>query len=152
STVQWALGTGQHVSMWGPYQIKQELYCRALEQCKALKSGKMQYKVLDAGHFSSRVCNCIHGVSSILGGSRLHVMSPNFGDLASFYVLQRMRPWIIDCSHTEDWIVPALGLDCYPIIHRGWERPHRHHGCPTAVIGANQYKLDTQPEPDICIE
>ena len=120
---RWAVETGQRISMWGPYQIKPELYRRAMEQLCRLKAGRVRYKAVDTGYFTGIASNCIHGVSSSVGGTKVHVTSPNYGETASYYVLQRMRRWVInpDCKH--EWLVSALGLNCYPIIHREWENP-----------------------------
>jgi hypothetical protein len=34
-----------------------------------------------------------------------------------------MKPWILDCQHTEDWLLDALGLNCYRLIQRDFENP-----------------------------
>jgi hypothetical protein len=123
TSIRWALSTDQRISMWGPYQIEGDLYCRALKQLALLQSGKVRYKAIDTGYPLSFASNCIHAVSSVVGGIRLYVSRPNHGETASFDALRRMRPWIIDYEHRHDWLVPALGLNCYPIIHREWEKP-----------------------------
>jgi hypothetical protein len=123
STMRWAMATCQRTSMWGPYQIERDLYCRAMERLALLQSGKVRYKAIDTGYPLSIVSNCIHAVSGIVGGIRLYVSTPNFGETASFDALRRMEPWIIDCEHKHEWLVPVLGLDRYPLIHRDWEKP-----------------------------
>jgi hypothetical protein len=38
--------------------------------------------------------------------------------MASYYILQEMRPWIVDECRKHYWVSQALGLDAYPIIYR----------------------------------
>src|SRR5207302_1010792 len=115
----------------GPYQIDCDLYNRALGRLEELNSGSVLYKANDAGRRSDRVSNCIHAVSTIPDGVRIRVASPGWGEPASFHVLNRCKPWIIDPDCIHPWVSQALGLDEYPIIYRGpWERPRS-----TAVFG-----------------
>ena len=43
---------------------------------------------------------------------------PGWGEVASFAVLLRMRPYILDSERDYPWVSAALGLDCYPLIYR----------------------------------
>lgn len=122
-TIQLALREHERVSLWGPYQIEPELYHRALERIEELESGTVLYKANDAGRRSDHVSNCIHAVSAIARGRRLVVASPGWGEVASYAVLLRLEPWVIDCRRTHDWLVSPLGLDAYPIIYRSWQPP-----------------------------
>jgi hypothetical protein len=123
-TVRYVLHNDERVSMWGPYSIDRELYCRALRQVGLLESGEVRYKAVDAGYPSDRVSNCIHAVSSITEGYRLRVLSPGWGEPASYFITRELEPWIVDCDqHKYKWVSTALGLDCYPIIHRDLENP-----------------------------
>jgi hypothetical protein len=124
ATIRWALNTGQRVSMWGPYRIDQDLYCRAVRQVRLLESGTVQYKAVDAGWPGTVASNCIHAVSSIEGGRILRVLSINHGETASFYVTLRLSPWILDGRRKHEWVSARLGIDAYPIIHRELENPH----------------------------
>jgi hypothetical protein len=123
ATLRHVLASGERVSLWGPYQIHPELYHRAWRQAALLQSGEVLYKAIDAGHRSDRVSNCIHAVSSLAEGHRLTVASPGWGETASYLVLQRLEPWIIDPCRSHPWVGSALGLDHYPIIYRDWENP-----------------------------
>ena len=44
------------------------------------------------------------------------------GSATVFAVLRRMRPWILD-ETPQTWLASSLGLDAYPIIYRGTDRP-----------------------------
>jgi hypothetical protein len=81
------------------------------------------YKANDTGRRSDRVSNCIHAVSAVADGRRLRVASPGWGQVASYAVLRRTRPWVIDPGCTHDWVASALGLDAYPVIYRDWGPP-----------------------------
>src|SRR5262245_21633190 len=122
-TIRFALGDGQRVSLWGPYQIDPELYYRASRQQALLESGQVRYKAFDTGYPTDRVSNCIHAIGSIAEGYRVRVASPGWGETASYALLRRLTPWICDPCRTHPWLARALGLDCYPIIYRDFEAP-----------------------------
>jgi hypothetical protein len=122
-TLRWAAATEQRVSLWGPYQIDRELYGRALGQIASLESGEVRYKAVDSGCQSDRVSNCIHAVSAVADGHHLLVLSPGFGEVASYRVGLGFRPWIVDPCQRHDWVAARLGLDGWPLLRRGWEAP-----------------------------
>ncbi len=122
-SLQVAAEDHQRTSLWGPYQIDPDLYNRALQQIQLLQSGQVRYKAVDTGWSTDRVSNCIHAVSSIAEGHRLRVLSPGWGETASFAVLRRFQPWIIDQDRKHPWVASALQLDGYPIIYRDFEQP-----------------------------
>ena len=118
STLRYVLKNGERVSMWGPYQISPDLYCRALKQIARLESGQLLYKADDTGFPARRVSNCIHAVSEVVDRPLIIVASPGWGEMASYYVLREMRPWVLDEQTRHYWVSSALGLNCYPIIYR----------------------------------
>jgi hypothetical protein len=122
TTIHWALDTQQRISMWGPYQIEPDLYYKAMDRLAHLGSGRVRYKAIDSGYSSDRVTNCIHAVAGTVGGLRVRVGTPGWGETASFTVLQRFRPWIYNRDEVHSWVGSALGLDEYPIIYRDWGR------------------------------
>jgi hypothetical protein len=121
-TLRWALDDGQRVSVWGPYQVEPEVWGWAIRRRGVLES-QVQYKANDAGYNSARVSNCIHAVSSVIEGPRLRVASPGWGETASYAILRRFMPYVIDCGQTHPWLIYALGLDCYPLIYRDAQSP-----------------------------
>jgi hypothetical protein len=123
ATMRWCLATGQRISMWGPYEVRKEIYDAALAQSALLEGGSVCYKVIDTGYRSDVACNCIHAVSSVYDGHRVRVFSPSFGETASWYLTQRFEPWILDCRCRHEWVASGLRLDCYPIIRRDFESP-----------------------------
>ncbi|HVS35653.1 MAG TPA: hypothetical protein VMS17_08725 [Gemmataceae bacterium] len=124
-TLRYALSEDEHVSMWGPYRIDEELFYGAARQRDVLESGQVRYQAIDSGYPTDRVSNCIHAVSSSISGWRVRVLSPWFGDTASWAILQRFRPHIINADETHQWVFDYLQLACYPITRRDFENPRR---------------------------
>ena len=115
----------ERVSLWGPYRIDETLYNGARWQYSLLQSGEVRYKAVDSFYATDRVSNCIHAVGSSVNGSRPRVLSPGFGEVATFIVLQTFKRYIIDTNQTHEWVFAYLGLDHYPIIRRGFDcNPH----------------------------
>jgi hypothetical protein len=123
TTLRYVLDSGERVSLWGPYPIEPELYFRAMRRIAQLESGEVRYKADDSGRNDNRVSNCIHAVGAIADGIRIRVASPGWGEVASYVILQRLRPWIIDRNAPQRRLATALGLDCYPIIYRDYQAP-----------------------------
>jgi hypothetical protein len=122
-TLRHVLSEGERVSVWGPYQINRDLYLKALAQKQLLESGQVRYKANDIGYPTDCVSNCIHAISSIVEGHRLHVVIPSWGETASYYIQRQLMPWIIEPCRTHPWVASALGLGSYPLIYR---RPDEH--------------------------
>ena len=77
----------------------------------------------DSFHDRHKVSNCIHAVSSVDRGYRLWVISPEWGETASWFVLKRMKPWLLDGDQIYLCIASRLGLDSYPLARRPLENP-----------------------------
>ncbi len=123
ATLNYVLANGERVSLWGPYEIDRQVFFRALDQIAHLQSGRVQYKAIDSFYPSSRVSNCIHAVSQVLDKRRVHIASPSWGETASYFVMIRLLPHVIDPCRRHDWVARALGLDRYPILYRDLEPP-----------------------------
>jgi hypothetical protein len=113
-----ALGNDERVSMWGPFQICREVYLAAIARIGVLQSGQILYKAVDFGYPGDRVNNCIHAVSSVVDGHRLHIAPLCCGETASFRLVHVLTPWILDPHTIHPWVGKALGLGRYPIIYR----------------------------------
>ena len=120
-TIRDALDHEERVSLWGPYRIEPELYRLALERKAELDSGCVEFKSIDSGWPTDRASNCIHAVADVVGGSRVRIASPGWGETASYAVLMRMRPWIVSRTELYPWVSSRLGLDQYPLIYRDFE-------------------------------
>jgi hypothetical protein len=122
-TIRWCVNNDMRISVWGAYRIDRELYNRAVAQVSLLESGQVRYQALDMGRPTDRVSNCIHAVSSLSQGFRLRVGTPGWGEMASYYVLKELEPWICEPRTTYPWVGSALGLDQYCLIYRDFESP-----------------------------
>lgn len=123
TTLRLMLAEGERVSLWGPYQIQKCLYDRAFAQWRHLESGEVRYKAVDTAYPTARVSNCIHAVSDIAQDApRLRVLSPGWGEPASFLITHAMLPWIIEPGRTYPGVADELGLGAYPLVHRGLDR------------------------------
>jgi hypothetical protein len=120
SSLAWAYSVNARVSMWGPYEIQEELYERAVAQERKLSAGGLLFKMVDGRFRSELAINCIHAVSDIdTDQGRLHV-GPARGDAASHAVAWHLERWIIAPEQTHPWVCELLGLDRYPILRRDW--------------------------------
>jgi hypothetical protein len=118
-TMRHVLETGDRVSLWGPYRIEKELYCKALDQIARLERGTVKYKAIDSGLPNALVSNCIHALSDVTGSLlRPRIASPGWGEVASAIVKDRFEPYILDDQQIYPWVVEALGLRQYPLIFR----------------------------------
>jgi hypothetical protein len=51
----------------------------------------------------------------------LRILSPGFGDTASWAVTQRFKSFIFDTDETHEWVYSNLGLQDYPITRRDFD-------------------------------
>lgn len=123
TTIRWCQDNCMRVSLWGPYRICPDLYYLALKQKAHLESGAVRFKALDSFRNTQRVTNCIHALADVLDERRVRIASPGFGETASFVILKRYEPFILDRDCPQSWVVFALGLEQYPIIYRDFGRP-----------------------------
>jgi hypothetical protein len=119
-TIGYALSTGARVSLWGPFHIDGELYRRAANQVGLLTSGRVEYKMFDAGYSSDCAANCIHALSCLADGQRVYLGFPGWGEVASATLVSQFQPWILDRGALYPWVACALGLELYPIVYRSW--------------------------------
>ncbi len=123
-TLNWVLCGGHRVSLWGPFQIRKELYGMGLCQIARLETGATWYKAVDTGYFCSVACNCMHAIMDINSERRgMRISSPGWGEHASETITHGMDCWLIDPCTTHPWVAELLGLGKYPITQRNWEPP-----------------------------
>jgi hypothetical protein len=123
TTIRFHMDNDTRVSMWGPYRIDPDLYCRALKEIALLQSGEVQYKTADHFRFSDHVCNCCHAISALADGQKFILGSRGWGDSASEFILkEKLKPWVIDPDRSCPWVASAIGLDRYPISRREWRK------------------------------
>lgn len=107
--------SGRKVRWWGPYEINEELFQRAVKRVEFLNSGKVRYKALDDGFrgpakFNSPggASNCVHAVSDIGGDMNQGL---NWGYSGSQKVVKHLRQFIKkDATAEADWLIIKLGV------------------------------------------
>ncbi len=121
-TLKWALETDQQIMQWGPYEIPEASYSRAMNRIAELDSGKVKYQCIDPLFFRARrVSDCIHGVSDMdPSAGRFRYLLIRFGEDASRHIVSRAfsSSVLIDPEKTHPWINQRLGLDQFPIVHK----------------------------------
>ncbi|MFL5341173.1 MAG: hypothetical protein ACJ8F7_13580 [Gemmataceae bacterium] len=122
TTLQAVLSQCEEVAAWGPFEIQERLYCRALRHKQQLEADEIRYKTIDFAHNPNRVSNCIHALTVFnTENRRLRVGRTNFGERASFQVAQSYADWIVNSCQTHCWVADILGLNDYPIKWRSLE-------------------------------
>jgi hypothetical protein len=123
SSLRWAESRNCRVLMWGPYEIDQELYDRAIQQEARLRSGRVLYKALDRRFRPGIASNCIHAVSDLDVDNGLLDTGHGRGHAASRQVAQHLNGWIIDRGQTHSWVANRLFLTD-PAADR-WDLPQQ---------------------------
>ena len=75
---------------------------------------------------TGRGSNCVHAISDSDALFRRQAYPlAYFGDAASQHILRQLvlRGAVPDPDTTHDWLIPALGLDRYPITRREYTPP-----------------------------
>jgi hypothetical protein len=123
-TMRYVTESGEHVSMWGPYEVWHGFAHRFLTQKAFLESGGVGYQCVDSVGEAAREGtgnNCIHGITDmdpVYDRGRYPLAF--YGISASNVLIRRLMksPIFINPEATHDWIIPAGGLDEYPIRRR----------------------------------
>jgi len=117
-TLRRAKSLNLRITMWGPYQINEELYERAVRQEKHLKQGAIGYKALD-GRFRPNVAsNCFHAISDVDADNGLLNTGTAHGDEATLMVLNHLKRWLLRPEEVHDWVARRMGVSD-PAIVRG---------------------------------
>jgi hypothetical protein len=95
---------------WGPFEVKAELYERALKQIDRLRSGTVLYKAIDLKQRPASATNCFDAVADIDTDRGLLAVAPAFGREASERVVEHLERWIIDPGKTYPTVNEKLGL------------------------------------------
>jgi hypothetical protein len=129
TTLRTVLNNGEHVALWGPFETWHGIYQRFVTQQAFLESGVIGYQCTDEIGEAARTgtgCDCFHAISDMdpqFDRRRYPLIS--YGYPASANIVRQIaeRPILIHPGQTHDWLIPVLGLDHYPIIHRQYHGP-----------------------------
>lgn len=107
------------ITLWGPFEICPELYCKAGRRLNYLESGVPLFNAVDRAR-RPLVLDCIHALSGVdADPGALHTRS-GYGNIASYFCVEHLSRWIIDCDRTHDSLIARLCLDRYPMERRGY--------------------------------
>jgi hypothetical protein len=126
----------QRVSVWGPFEIRPELFEKAGCRIRELESGRLKYKSYDGFFHSAKVVNCIHALTGLVERDRVHILSPGWGDVASHHVAELLTPWMTDRCATHDHVARELGLEQFCLGYRKLSEKPRHFGEPNVPLTA----------------
>jgi hypothetical protein len=123
-TIVYALGNGERVSFWGPYECRASFYRRFLIQKAFLESGRIGYQCDDNAGEAARTgngCCCIHAITDMdpeYGRDNYPLLW--FGDPASEHVVNRLHEArvVLQPETEHDWLIEALALTAYPLCRR----------------------------------
>ena len=123
-TLDFVIGNGEEVVMWGPYELRTSMYRRSLIHKQFLESGVVGYQCIDTVGESARTglgCDCIHAISDMDPQyDRYRYPLIFYGFPASRRLVHEAarRQAFIDDDVEHDWLICRLGLDRYPIERR----------------------------------
>lgn len=129
ASVHMALDKGESISLWGPYKVPPGVYKKLMIQKGFVESGVIGYQCIDTvgeAGATGTGSNCIHAISDSDALFRRQAYPlAYFGDAASEHILRQLvlRGAVPDPETTHDWLIPALGLDRYPITRREYTPP-----------------------------
>lgn len=127
-TLHYALGEGEHVAQWGPYECRPELFYRAAVQKQFLENGGMGYECVDTAGEAGRTgrgSDCIHAITDMDPQyTRARYRLIRFGIAASRFITGELgrRDMLLHIDKRHDELNRLLGLDAYPIHHREYPR------------------------------
>lgn len=102
------------VSAWGPYQVTEDLWHRAVAQKSRLDGGSILYRAAD-DFADDSINNCLHAVGGVIRepGERryVYVFPANWGESGSFWMALLLRPWYVEPCRTHPGVMCRLGLD-----------------------------------------
>jgi hypothetical protein len=120
ASLDWARKVNGGITAWGPFQIKKELFDKAMRQIQRLESGQVLYKAMDRAYRPGVATNCIHAISDINDQQGLLFTGASRGESASQAVLIHFRPWILGPGTTHRWLLAHLPLMNNPINYRSF--------------------------------
>jgi hypothetical protein len=119
ATLEWSRRQRFRISVWGPFEINQQLFDYARQKIQRLDSGAFTYRMIDTSQRNVSTSNCIHAVADVVPGPPLS-FGTAYGDSASLRAARHFRPWIRNPEQTHDWLYARLKLDEFNVQRRGW--------------------------------
>lgn len=152
-TIRQMLDTNQEIAMWGPYEAWHGLYVRFTTQKAFLESGQIGYQCVDAIGEAARQgngCDCFHAISDMdpmFDRRRYPLRQYGQGATANIVKQVQDRPVLIQPGKTHDWLIPALGLDAYPICRETYQGISQEFSPDAIRALADQQQCQRGPLP-----
>ena len=118
----------EHVSVWGPFEAPEHIYCEFMTQKARLESGRVLYQCIDSFRNPETVSDCIHSLTDIdRMNSRSAYPLSRFGDEAAseFVKVIKARGRFAAGGPSVEFAYQVLGLQCYSISRRTTEESCR---------------------------
>jgi hypothetical protein len=116
-TIQEMRRNGEHIALWGPYEVRPGFFHRFLVQKAFMESGQVGYQCIDSVGEAARHgsgCDCIHAITDMdpLFDRNRYPLT-YFGQSASLNIVRQIhtRPVIVGPEADHGWLLSALGLD-----------------------------------------
>lgn len=106
------------VSVWGPYLIKEELFCKLRDQAQRLDGGTIKYKGTDTFFPAPVALNCYHAIWNVSHPMRKFAGPFTGGDTTGGKTVHLFREWIVCPEQTHDDILKLIGVDQEPLVRR----------------------------------
>jgi hypothetical protein len=107
----------EHITMWGPFVIRPEVYERSIHVKQRLESGQVQYRAIDTAR-DMLISDCIHAVAAVDPQfGRDHYPLIRIGKPASRFIARQVmtRSPYDQWQYDNSWLIPYLGLNRHPI-------------------------------------
>ena len=109
------------LSMWGPFKIPETWFADARRYKATLDSGAIRFRTFDRGDRRPDLNHCVHAITYTDPALKAAAAPVTwYGELVTRKVAGAMatsgvvpEPFV-----THDWLIPALGLDRYPLTRR----------------------------------
>jgi hypothetical protein len=101
---------GSQVAMWGPFQIKKELYDMAVKQAELLNRNEIDYICLDWRYRGAGASNCHHAVSDLDTTQPPLNTGTARGHGAAVLVVQHFARYIVQSTDDTKWLTDRLNI------------------------------------------
>ncbi len=110
ASIRWAESVGSKTSMWGPFEVKKELYDMAVVRAKELNEKKLSYLCNDRRLRGAGATNCIHAVSDLDTTQPPLPTGMQCGHEASETVYNHLKRFVLPEQDSNIWLCERLKL------------------------------------------
>ena len=109
------------ISMWGPFEISAQRYAQGVQHKASLDTGNVQFRSIDYFDQHDDIEHCLHAITSAYPElDKLTKRVRWYGDRGTAPIAAKLQQAgvVANCKIKHLWLIPALGLDRYPILQR----------------------------------